>query len=260
MPESKKQKNNIVIGNWKMKKDLSESLELAGSLKEKFPKDLEQGEVVVCPDHVALSGVAKELEGSDIKLGAQNVFWEHKGSFTGETPPQSLKQAGCQYVVIGHSERRRYLLENYSMIHQKVKAVLNSEGLTPIICVGESMEDKESDKRDYVIIDQLQQALGGIYIGKDQQVIVAYEPVWAIGSGMPIKPEEAQYAHKIIKLALNDMYGMATIENNCRVIYGGSVDSDNVGDFAELDNLDGLLLGGASLEAEEFYKVTQAIL
>ena len=251
--------NNIIIGNWKMKKDLSESVQLARDLNEKF-QDFEQGEVAVCPEHVALTSVKEELKDTPIKLGAQNVFWESKGSFTGETPPQTLKQAGCEYVIIGHSERRRYLLENYSMIHQKVKEVLDAEDITPVVCVGESMEDKESEKRDYVIIDQLQQALGGVYIGKDQRVIVAYEPVWAIGSGMPIKPEEAQYAHKIIKLALKDMYGLETIDNNFRIIYGGSVNSDNVEDFAHLENLDGLLLGGASLEAEEFYKVAQSIL
>lgn len=249
----------IVLGNWKMKKDMQESLALAEQLKEKFA-DLEKGEVAVCPDHVSLVQVREKLRGSNLKLGSQNVFWEHRGSFTGEISPETLKQAGCEYVIIGHSERRRYLLENYSMIHQKTKSVLDVEGLTPVICVGESIEEKESEKRDYVIIDQLQQALGGVHIMKKQQVVVAYEPVWAIGSGMPIKPEEAAYAHKIIKLALNDMYGMELINNNFRVIYGGSVNSENVNDFAGLENLDGILLGGASLDAEEFYKVADAIL
>jgi triosephosphate isomerase len=259
MPSNKKQSSKIVIGNWKMKKDLKESIDLAKNLKEEF-KDFNKGEVAVCPDFVSLKSVKRNLSGSGVKLGAQDVFWEKDGSFTGEVPAETLKQAGCEYVIIGHSERRRYLLENYSMIHQKVKAVLDVNGLTPVVCVGESIEDKESDKRDYVIIDQLQQALGGINIMEKQEIIVAYEPVWAIGSGVPIKPKEAKYAHKIIKLALNDMFGIGTANNNFRVIYGGSVNSKNVKDFVGLNNLDGLLLGGASLDAKEFRKVAAELL
>jgi triosephosphate isomerase len=242
-----------------MKKDLDQSIELSKELKEEF-KSFKKGEVAVCPNFAALKSVKRGLSGSGVQLGAQNVFWERSGSFTGEVSPETLKQAGCKYVIIGHSERRRYLLENYSMIHQKVKAVLDVDGLVPVICVGESIEDKKSDKRDYVIIDQLQQALGGVHVMQKQEVVVAYEPVWAIGSGVPIKPKEAKYAHKIIKLALNDMFGMGTVNNNFRVIYGGSVNSKNVKDFADLDNLDGLLLGGASLDAKEFRKVADALL
>ncbi|MFW5888738.1 MAG: triose-phosphate isomerase [Patescibacteria group bacterium] len=256
---TQKNQNKIIIGNWKMKKDLNESVDLAKDLKNKF-KGFKKGEVAVCPDFVSLRSVKRNLSGSGIQLGAQDVFWEEAGSFTGEISPETLKQAGCKYVIIGHSERRKHLLENYSMIHQKIKAVLDVDGLVPVVCVGESIEDKKTDKRDYVILDQLQQSLGGVNIMKKQEVVVAYEPVWAIGSGMPIKPKEAKYAHKIIKLALNDMFGMAAINNNFKVIYGGSVNSKNVKDFTESDNLDGLLLGGASLDAEEFYKVANALL
>jgi triosephosphate isomerase len=256
---NKKQQSKIVIGNWKMKKDLKESVDLAKDLKEKF-KNFKKEEVVVCPSLVALKSVKRSLGGGKVQLGAQNVFWEDQGSFTGEVSPSTLVQAGCNYVIIGHSERRRYLLENYSMIHQKVKAVLGVKGLTPVVCVGEEMEDKTSDKRDFVLIEQLQQALAGLQIMKGQRIIVAYEPVWAIGSGVPIKPKEAGYAHKIIRLALNDMFDMTTVRDNFRIIYGGSVDSKNVKNFAGLDNVDGLLVGGASLEANEFYKVAKSIL
>jgi triosephosphate isomerase len=256
---TQKNQNKIIIGNWKMKKDLKESIDFSKALKEEF-KDFDKKEVAVCPDFVSLKSVKRNLAGSGIKLGAQDVFWEGNGAFTGEVPAETLKQAGCKYVIIGHSERRKYLLENYSMIHQKVKAVLEADELVPVVCVGESMEDKEHDKRDYVIIDQLQQALGGIDITKKQQIIVAYEPVWAIGSGTPIKPKEAVYAHKIIKLALSDMFGMAVVNDNFRVIYGGSVNSKNIKKFIDSDNLDGFLLGGASLDVKEFRRVVDEIL
>ncbi len=256
-----KTKNNqkIIIGNWKMKNDFNESIKLVKSLKDKFKKFSKQ-EIVVCPDFVALRSVKRQLSGTSIKLGAQNVFWEDQGSFTGEVSPLTLRQVGCEYVIIGHSERREHLLENYSMIHQKVKETLNTQDLTPIVCVGETIEEKKSDKRDSVLLDQLQQALGGSRIMEGQQIIVAYEPVWAIGSGMPIKIKEVKYAHKIIRLVLNDMFGIATVNDYFKIIYGGSVNSSNVKDFAEVDNIDGLLLGGASLQAEEFYEVANNIL
>ncbi|MDD5294712.1 MAG: triose-phosphate isomerase [Patescibacteria group bacterium] len=171
-----------------------------------------------------------------------------------------LLEAGCQYVIIGHSERRRFLLENYAMIHQKVKEVLNIVGLTPIVCIGEESEERKTDKRDFVLVDQLQQALGGINIMENQQVVVAYEPVWAIGSGLAIEPSEAEYAHKIIGLALNDMFGLGVVNKNFRIVYGGSVTSKNVKSFADLENIDGLLVGGASLDPEEFYKIAKGIL
>lgn len=256
---NKKQQSKIVIGNWKMKKDLKGSIELSKELKEKF-KNFKKEEMVVCPDFVSLKNVKRNLSGTNIQLGAQNVFWEGQGSFTGEVSPPTLKQAGCNYVIVGHSERRKHLLENYTMIHQKVKAVLDTKGLTPIVCVGENIDEKKSDKRDFVLMDQLQQALAGLQIMKGQRLIVAYEPVWAIGSGMPIKPKEAKYAHKIIRLALNDMFGMAMVNDHFRIIYGGSVDSKNVKDFSGLENIDGLLIGGASLDAQEFYKVAKSIL
>lgn len=259
MSANNKQQSKIVIGNWKMKKDLKGSLELSKDLKEKF-EGFKKEEVVVCPDLISLKSVKRNLSGTNIQLGAQNVFWEEQGSFTGEVSPPTLRQAGCNYVIIGHSERREYLLENYSMIHQKVKAVLGTKGLTPIVCIGEGMEDKKSDKRDIVLTDQLQQALAGLQIVKEQRIIVAYEPVWAIGSGTPIKPKEAEYAHKIIRLALNDMFGMAVVNDHFRIIYGGSVTGANVKEFAGLENIDGFLLGGASLDAKEFYKVAKSVL
>ncbi len=257
--QNKKSNNKIIIANWKMKLKHKESIDLAKKFKEKF-KNFNKGEVVFCPNFVSLTGVKRAVAGSKIKLGAQDVFWESQGSFTGEIQPEVLSEVGCKYAIIGHSERRKYLLENYTMIHQKVKAVLDSGKMTPVVCIGEEMEDRKSDKRDFVLVHQLQQALGGIKIMNNQEIIIAYEPVWAIGSGTPIEPKEAKYAHKIIRLALNDMFGMSMVEKNFRIVYGGSVNKENVAKFSGLNNLDGLLVGGASLEVNNFYTVAKNIL
>lgn len=252
-------KNKIVIANWKMKLNASESLELAKKFKNKF-KNFTKNDIVVCPSSIVLNEISNFFKKTCIKIGSQNVFWEEKGAFTGEISPEMLNDVGCKYVIVGHSERRKYLLENYEMIHQKIKAVLKVDNLIPIICIGEEGNDRKTDKRDFVLVEQLQQALGGIQILKNQQIVIAYEPIWAIGSGIVIEPEEAEYAHKIIKLTLNDMFGMRIVSEYFRVIYGGSVTSKNVKKFAKLDNIDGLLVGKASLDFEEFYKVAKIIL
>lgn len=248
----------IIIANWKMSLSLAETINLAKKFVEKF-SGFSQGQVVVCPSATCLDEVIKILKGSQIKLGAQNVFWENKGAYTGEISADMLVEAGCRYVIIGHSERRKYLFENYEMIHKKVRAVMETEMLTPIVCIGETIEEKESNKRDFVLVEQLQQALSGIDIFGNQQIIVAYEPIWAIGTGTAIEPGEAEYAHKIIRLALNDMFGMQVISKNFKIIYGGSINSKNVKEFTGLEDIDGLLVGGASLKADEFYKVVKAI-
>ncbi len=248
----------VIIANWKMKLNLKESFDLAKSVKDRF-KDFTDGDIVVCPDFVALLEVKKILNGSKIKLGAQDVFWEARGSYTGEISPLTLLEAGCEYTIIGHSERRKFQMENYEMIHREIKAALAAEDLTPVVCIGENWDERKTDRRDFVLYDQLQQALSGIDIASRQQVIVAYEPIWAIGSGTAIEPSEAEYAHKIIRLTLNDMFGMNVVNDNFKIIYGGSITAKNVKGFTDLENLDGLLVGGASLEAEEFLKVATAI-
>ena len=273
-------KQKIVIANWKMKLTLAETLELAQKMKIKFatspPADAKalagkqsspskgegeiKGSAVICPNFISLQEVKKILKGGKVKLGAQDVFWEEKGAYTGEISPGMLVEAGCEYVIVGHSERRKYLLENYEMIHLELKAVLNIGKLIPIVCIGESGDERKTDRRDFVLADQLNQALSGIKILSDEQIIIAYEPIWAIGSGIAIEPAEAEYAHKIIRLTLNDIFGVETVNNNFRIIYGGSIDSKNVKDFAGIENLDGLLVGGASLDADEFYKVAEVIL
>ena len=247
-----------IIANWKMNLSLAQTISLAKEFKKEFA-GFSRGEIAVCPSALFLTEAAAIFKGSAIKLGAQNASWENKGAYTGEISADMLSDVGCRYVILGHSERRKYLFENYEMIHKKVRAVLEIENLTPIVCIGESIEEKKSDRRDFVLVDQLQQALSGIDVFGEQEIIVAYEPIWAIGTGMAIEPAEAEYAHKIIKLALNDMFGMQVNNKNFRIIYGGSINAQNVKGFTNLENMDGLLVGGASLKAEEFYKIAQTI-
>lgn len=250
--------NKIIIANWKMRLSLDGTLKLAKKMEANFA-GFTGNEVVVCPNFISMLKVKESLKSSPIKLGSQDVFWKQEGSYTGEISPNMLNEAGCEYVIIGHSERREYLLENYEMIHLELKAVLNTKDLVPIVCIGESGNDRKTDHRDFVLVDQLQQALGGIDVIGNQQIIIAYEPIWAIGSGTAIEPEEAEYAHKIIKLTINNIFGMQVSDKNFRIIYGGSIDSKNVKKFVNLENLDGLLVGGASLDADEFYKVAKAL-
>jgi triosephosphate isomerase len=252
-------KEKLVVANWKMKLTLAETVKLAKAMKNKF-KGFKGGIVAVCPNFISLTETGKIIKDSPLKLGAQSVFWEEHGAYTGEISASMLAQAGCEFVIVGHSERREYQLENYEMIHQKIKAVLNTDKLTPIVCVGENFSERKTDRRDFVLVHQLQQALGGVNILGREQVVIAYEPIWAIGSGVAIEPTEAEYAHKIIKLTLNDLFGPQIAANNFRIVYGGSISSKNVKGFVDLENTDGLLVGGASLDAEEFYKVAKAMI
>ena len=251
-------KKKYIIANWKMNLGLGETIALAKKFKKKFA-GWSKGEVAICPMAPALSQVEQILKGSRLKLGAQNVFWEEKGAYTGEISANSLVEIGCQYVILGHSERRMHLLENYEMIHKKVVAAVRTEKLTPIVCIGENWKERKTDRRDFILVEQLWQALSGIDVFGDQQIIIAYEPIWAIGTGTAIKPDEAEYAHKIIKLSLNDMFGMQVASNNFKIVYGGSINPKNVKGFTNLENMDGLLVGGASLKVDDFFKVAKEI-
>ncbi len=254
-------KQKIIIANWKMKLNIKESLNLTQEYIKAFSDSslLENKEVVICPLEITLTEINKILKNSKIKLGAQNVFWEDAGAYTGEVSALSLEETGCNYVIIGHSERRNFLLENYQMIHQKIKAVLNHSKMTPIVCIGESLKEKEDKKGDYVIVEQLQQSFGGIRLLDDQKIIVAYEPIWAIGTGQVIKPQDAENMHEIIIAALVNLFGVDIVKNQFKIIYGGSVDGSNAKDFENLDNIDGFLVGGASLKTEEFIKIIKAL-
>jgi len=249
-------KEKIIIANWKMKLGLAETVKLTLEMKEKF-RGFKKGKIVVCPNFISLLQVKKALHDSEIKMGAQDSFWEARGAYTGEISPELLIEAGCDYVIIGHSERRQYLLLNYEIIHKELRAVLNTNSLIPIVCIGETVQEKKDGQRDRVLFEQLQQALTGIELTENQQIIIAYEPIWAIGTGDVITPEEAAYAHKIIRLTINDMFGMHEANHNFRIVYGGSVNSENAHDFVHQENIDGFLVGGASLKADEFYQIVK---
>jgi triosephosphate isomerase len=251
------QKQKIVIANWKMRLGLAESVALAQAYVAQVKT--ETVEVAACASEIALTGVGEVLKQSHIKLGAQNVFWEEKGEYTGEVSAKTLAEAGCSFVIVGHSERRMHMLENYEMIHQKLKAVLDHTNMAPVLCVGETQREKEAGRTDYVILDQLQQSLGGIELLANRHLIVAYEPIWAIGSGHAIGPADVNNMHEIIHASLVDLFGVDAAKKQVRVIYGGSVNAGNVKSFGSIDNVDGFLVGTASMDATEFAQIVNAL-
>lgn len=254
-------KRKIIIANWKMNLGLPQTILLTKDILNGFKKnkdDFSKIDIVLCPSFTYLSEIKKIVTKSNIALGAQNCFWEERGAYTGEISAFQLKEMGCQYVIIGHSERRQYLNETNEMIHQKIKSALEN-GLIPILCVGETFDERQKGVKDYVILNQVGRALEGISLKAYQQLIIAYEPVWVIGSGQAVKPEEAEYANRIILQKVIDLYPLPIVRNNIRIIYGGSVDRTNVRNFVQQETIDGVLVGGASLRAEEFIKMCEII-
>ncbi|MDD2806957.1 MAG: triose-phosphate isomerase [Patescibacteria group bacterium] len=245
----------LVIANWKMKLGLQESKDLAAVYKKLVKSE---AEVIVCPTFVSLDAVGKVLAGSGIKLGAQDCFWEKSGAFTGEVSVSEIKETGAAFVIIGHSERRKYLNETDEIVHEKTKLAI-SAALTPIICVGETFDQRQQGAKDYVLINQTTKAVEGLEIEAGQQVIIAYEPVWVIGSGQAIEPQEAEAAHQVIRQSLFDLFSAETVKNNFRIVYGGSVDGQNVHTFTCLNNTSGVLVGGASLTINDFVAIIKNV-
>lgn len=247
----------IIIANWKMNLSVAQSGELARIMKKSLA-DAADSEVVVCPSFTALAEVSREIRGSIIRLGSQDVFWEERGAYTGEESPQTLTEIGCQYAIIGHSERRQYAGESDESSRLKIKTCL-ANGLNPILCVGETYAERNQGQADNVVFRQVVRALSGIDITPNQQLVIAYEPVWVIGSGRPIEPKEAQHAFNLIYQAILDFWPSVIIKNNVRIIYGGSVDGGNAGEFAPLEHFAGFLVGGASLKSDEFSDIIKQI-
>jgi len=241
----------IIAGNWKMYKTINEAIDLANGLKrELFKLDFANVDVVLCPVFTALSEVAEVLNETDIGLGAQNVYWLDEGAFTGEVSPSMLKDAGCQYVIIGHSERRQFFGETNETVNKKIKASLK-HGLTPIICVGENLKEREANNTFKVIQDHIQGGLADISAEDLVKTVIAYEPVWAIGTGKTATPDQAQEVHKYIRDLLSKMYGKETAES-IRIQYGGSVKPENIAELIGKPDVDGALVGGASLKVDSF--------
>jgi triosephosphate isomerase len=248
----------FIAGNWKMNTDIQSSVDLAKAVAAGSADPLASGEitVAVCPPSVYLSAVGQALSSSSVGLGAQNMYSEPKGAFTGEVSAPMLKDVGCAYVLCGHSERRHVFGETDEMINKKVHAAL-SGGLLPILCVGELIEERQAEQTEAVVGRQLQQGLAGIDQAKMEAVTIAYEPVWAIGTGLTATPQQAQEVHAFIRKTLADMYD-ASLADQIRIQYGGSAKPSNAAELLGEPDVDGLLVGGASLKADDFLAIIDA--
>jgi len=249
-------RNKIIAGNWKMYKDLNESSELLNGLKTKLAVLPNGVKAIVCPPFTSLALAQKILEGSHIALGAQNMYHDDEGAFTGEVSPKMLKSIGCQYVILGHSERRQYFKETNEFINKKAKKAIAS-GLIPIICVGETLEEREKNITNQVVTTQVKGCLLDIAAVDVERLIIAYEPVWAIGTGKVATPQQAQDVHKLIRGLIAQLYGSATAEKVV-IQYGGSVKPENAKELLHQPDIDGALVGGACLKADSFAAIVQA--
>ncbi len=239
-----------------MYKTINEAIELANGLKREFFKlDYEKLEVVLCPPFTALSEVYEVISESDIQLGAQDAYWQDEGAFTGEISCKMLKDAGCEFVIIGHSERRQFFAETNESVNKKIKAVLNN-GLTPIMCIGETLAEREKGETFKVLDDHLLNGLKGISEQDMLNLVIAYEPVWAIGTGKTATPQQAQEAHKYIRGLLKKEYN-DDVAKDVRIQYGGSVKPENITELMKQPDIDGALVGGASLQVESFSQIVK---
>jgi len=248
----------IIAGNWKMNNDIPESIALARELRGRIPELDDKHEVVLCPPFTSLAAVFNEIRDTAMKLGAQNLYPEHHGAYTGEISPSMLKSAGCAYVILGHSERRRYFNETGEFINRKVHAALR-EDLQPIICVGETLQERERGVTADVVTQQVLEVLAGINEAQIQRAIIAYEPVWAIGTGRNATPDQAEEVHLMIRSLLAERYGSAVAES-VTIQYGGSVNADNAAALLAQPDIDGALVGGACLRADSFTQIIEASL
>ncbi len=238
----------IIAGNWKMHKTIDEAVSFVEEIKS-LVKDA-KAEVVVCPTFVALDAVVKAAKGTNIKVGAQNVYFEEKGAFTGEIAPNMLEAMGVDYVIIGHSERRQYFNETDESVNKKVKAVF-AHNMVPILCVGESLEEREANITEEVIGRQVKLDLAGLTNEQVENIVIAYEPIWAIGTGKTATSDQANETIAFIRSVVADVYGKETAEKT-RIQYGGSVKPSTIAEQMAKSDIDGALVGGASLVAADF--------
>jgi triosephosphate isomerase len=239
----------IIAGNWKMNQNAREAKALVNELKP-LVAGIDACDIVVCPPFTSISAAVEAAAGSNIKVGAQNVHWAESGAFTGEISASMLKELGVEYVILGHSERRQYFGETDCTVNQRLKAAL-AAGLKPIVCVGELLEERESGKTEKVLDTQLNGAFADIPAEQVPGIVVAYEPVWAIGTGKTATPELAEETHAFIRVRLRGLFG-EKIGDQVRIQYGGSMKADNATSLVAQRNIDGGLIGGASLKAGSF--------
>jgi triosephosphate isomerase len=244
----------FIAGNWKMYKNQSEVVATIKALRKEVD-GYEKVEVVVCPTFTSLAAAAEALKGSSIGLGAQDVHWEDEGAYTGEISTAMLLDAGCDFVIIGHSERRQYFGETDETINRKIKKTLTTS-LTPIFCIGETLEEREADRVSDVVLGQLRRGLAGLTEKDISRIIIAYEPVWAIGTGKTATPETAEEVHAMIRKWLTQNFS-PELADSLRILYGGSVKPGNTAELMAQPDIDGGLVGGASLDAGSFAQIAK---
>lgn len=245
----------VIAGNWKMNLVVGDALSLVEELKELLA-EVTDVEIVVCPPYTALYPVGQALAGSTIALGGQDCYPVENGAYTGEISPSMLKDAGCTWTIVGHSERRRYFDETDGFLNRKLKFALASD-LKVMFCVGETLEEREAGEMDDVLRRQVREGLEGLSEADFGRLLIAYEPVWAIGTGLTATPDQADEAHGFVRALVREQYG-DTVSEGLRIQYGGSVKPENAVELMEKSNVDGALVGGASLKAESFASIVKA--
>jgi triosephosphate isomerase len=249
-------RKTIIAGNWKMYKTIGQAIELANGLKrELFNLGDQDIDIVICPAFTALSEVYEVISDSNIQLGAQDAHWQDEGAFTGEVSPFMLKDVGCKFVIIGHSERRQYFSETNETVNKKIKTVLKHD-LTPIVCVGETLSEREKGSTFEVLDGHIQNGLKDISQEEALKIVIAYEPVWAIGTGKTATAQQAQVAQKYIRGLLIKMYNK-DVAGMVRIQYGGSVKPENIVELIEQPDVDGALVGGSSLSLQSFVEIVK---
>ena len=246
----------MAVGNWKMHKTVSEAISAAVEISKGIATT-EGVEVMIAPSFTALQSVVEVIRGTAVKISAQDLYWEDQGMFTGEVSPVQLIDVGCDAVLIGHSERRRYFHETDETVSRKTKAAFR-HGLVPIVCVGETLDHRQAGQTDRVLGSQIQQGLVGVDPAIVTSLVVAYEPVWAIGTGLVANPDQIAESHRLIRKRLSDIFDGN--QEGIPILYGGSVTPENINELVTIKELDGVLVGGASLNAEEFLTIIRALM
>lgn len=249
-------RKKIIAGNWKMNYNFQQSISFIQQLKEEVLKKERNCDIIICPNYITLSEAKKIINDSPIKLGAQNIYFEDSGAFTGETSANMIKSVGCEYVILGHSERRTIFNESDELINKKIKQALKYE-LHPIFCIGETLEEREKGITNSIVERQLQLGLENVSAEEMLKVIIAYEPVWAIGTGRNATPEQAQEVHSFIRNFLTVEYGFV-IADQIIIQYGGSVKPENAKDLLSQPDIDGALVGGACLKVDSFIGIIES--
>ena len=245
-------RRQLIAGNWKLQKTVTEAVAFVGELRQKLAP-VKDADILVCPTYPALHPVAKALAGSNIAVGAQDLYWEEKGAFTGTVSAAMIKDTGCSHVLVAHSERRQLFCETNETSNKRVRAALKV-GLVPVLCVGETLAEREGGRTTDVVKAQLEGGLAGLSPADLKTLVIAYEPVWAIGTGKVATPAQAQEVHATIRAWLRSAKD-AALADGCRVLYGGSVKPDNAAELLRQPDIDGALVGGACLEVASFVAI-----